>query len=97
MKVESFILSIIKKIEALKEGVVAYGYKTGNASMTHVWWEIACSDLDMYLGDERFSTLTRAWMKAAKAKGFKLIFVSCNPDEKKLVKLMEENNLLIDT
>lgn len=97
MKVESFILSIIRKIEALREGVVAYGYKTGNSSMTHTWYEIACSDLDMYLGDERFSKLMRAWHKAAKSKGFKLIFVSCNPDEKKLVKLMEENNLLINT
>ena len=39
MKIEKFILSILKTIESMKEGVVAYSYKTGNTPMTHVWWK----------------------------------------------------------
>ena len=52
MKIESFILSILKKVESMKEGVVAYSYKTGNAPMTHVWWEISVSDFDLYMNDK---------------------------------------------
>jgi len=97
MKIESFILSILKKVESMKEGVVAYSYKTGNAPMTHVWWEISVSDFDLYMNDKRFKALSNAWHKAAKAKGHKIIFVcGCIPTEEKLVKLMEEDNLILN-
>ena len=97
MKIESFILSILKKVESMKEGVVAYSYKIGNAPMTHVCWEISVSDFDLYMNDKRFKTLSNAWHKAAKAKGHKIIFV-CGwmPTEEKLVKLMEEDNLILN-
>ena len=97
MKIESFILSILKKVENMKEGVVAYSYKTGNAPMTHVWWEISVSDFDLYMNDKRFKTLSNAWHKASKAKGHKIIFV-CGwmPTEEKLVKLSDENNLILN-
>ncbi len=97
MKIESFILSILKKVESMKEGVIAYAYKTGNAPMTHTWWEISVSDFDLYMNDKRFKTLTNAWHKAGVAMGHKIIFV-CGwiPTEEKLVKLAEENNLILN-
>ena len=90
MKIESFILSILKKIEESWPGVICYAYKTGNAPMTHVWWEVSVSD-------KRFKTLTNAWHKAAKAQGHKIIFVcGWKPTEEKLVKLAEEDNLILN-
>lgn len=91
MSKESFILSIVKKIESLKEDTVAYGYKTDK------WWEISVSDFNLYMNDERFKRLSNAWHKAAKAKGFKLIFV-CGwvPSEQKLLELAESDNLILN-
>lgn len=97
MKIENFILSILKKVEGMKEGVIAYAYKTGNAPMTHTWWEISVSDFDLYMNDKRFKTLSAAWRKAAKAQGEKIIFV-CGwmPTEEKLAKLADEDNLILN-
>lgn len=81
----------------MKEGVVAYSYKDGNAPMTHVWWTISVSDFDLYMNDKRFKTLTKAWHKAANAQGEKISFV-CGwmPTEEKLVKLANEDNLILN-
>ena len=93
---ESFLLSVVKKIESLKDGIISYGCLTGNIDMTYTWWQISVSDYDLYMHDERFKRLSRAWYKAALAKGFKLIFV-CGwvPSEEKLLKLAEEDNLIL--
>ena len=97
MKIESFILSILKKIEESWPGVICYAYKTGNAPMTCVWWEVSVSDFDLYMHDKRFKTLTNAWHKAAKAQSHKIIFVcGWKPTEEKLVKLAEEDNLILN-
>lgn len=94
---ESFLLSVVKKIESLKDGIISYGYLTGNIDMTYTWWQISVSDYDLYMHDERFKRLARAWHKIAESKGFKLIFV-CDwiPKEEKLVKLAEEGNLILN-
>lgn len=97
MKIESFILSILKKVESLKDGVIAYGYKSGNEPMTHTWWEISVSDFDLYMNDKRFKNLSKAWHAAAKQQGHKIIFV-CGwmPTEEKLAKLAEKDNLILN-
>lgn len=97
MKIESFILSILRKVESLKDGVIAYSYKSGNAPMTHTWWEISVSDFDLYMNDKRFKNLSKAWHTAAKQQGHKIIFV-CGwmPTEEKLAKLAEEDNLILN-
>jgi hypothetical protein len=97
MKIERFILNILKKIESLKEGIITYSYKTGNDSMTCIWWEISVSDFNFYMNDKRFKTLSNAWHKAAKAQGFKLIFVcGWTPLEKELIDLAEKDNLILN-
>lgn len=94
MKIEKFILNILKKIESLQDGVIAYAYKTPT---TYTWWEISVSDYELYAHDKRFKTLTNAWYKAAMAQGHKIIFV-CGwmPTEEKLAKLAEEDNLILN-
>ena len=96
MKIEKFILNILKKIENLQDGVIAYAHKTGNVPMTHIWWEISVSDYELYMHDKRFRTLKNAWYKVALAQGHKIIFV-CGwiPTEQKLAKLSEEDNLIL--
>lgn len=96
MKIDDFILSVIRKIESLKEGVIAYGYIDGNDNKTHTWYCVCLSDYDMYMSDKRFKALSKAWNKAGKSLGIKLIFAYCNPSEEKLGKLLEENNLFLN-
>ena len=92
MKIENFILSILRKVESLKEGVIAYAYKSESG-----WWEISISDFELYMNDKRFKKLSTAWRTAAKAQKEKIIFV-CGwmPTEEKLVRLSEDDNLIID-
>lgn len=97
MEAEKFILSVLKKIESLKDGVIAYAYKTGNATMTHTWWEVSVSDFDLYMNDKRFKNLSNAWHKAAIVHNVRLVFV-CGwvPTEERLSKLADENNLILN-
>ncbi len=91
-----FIQGVLAKCESLRPGLIAYAYQNGNVSKTHVWTEVCVSDLDMYFHDERFRKLTQAWHKVAARMGFKLIFCYCNPKEKKLASLAEQENLIMN-
>ena len=94
---ECFILNIPKSIVRHPYAVVSYAYKAENSDGTNKRWEVVCSDLDMYLNDKRFNALRRAWGKAAKARGQKIIFTGRNPNEKILNDLLEEDNLIMNT
>lgn len=97
MKKEIFLLSVVKKIESLKEGVICYAYKTGNESMNNAWWEVSISDFDLYQKDSRLKALSNAWRKAANSQGFKIVFVcGWSPTEKRLVDLAEKDNLILN-
>lgn len=97
MNIERFLLNILKKIESLKPGVIAYSTKIGNDSGISTWYEISISDFDLYMNDKRLKVLIKAWHIAAKARGEKIIFV-CGwvPTEEKLVNLMKKNNLILN-
>ena len=97
METEKFILNIIKKIESLKDGVIAYAYKTGNATMTYTWWEVSVSDFDLYMKDKRFKNLSNACHKAAIVHNVRLVFV-CGwfPTEERLEKLANDDNLILN-
>ena len=90
MKEKAFILSIIKKLESLVDGMVVYAHKECS------WYSICLSDYDYYFNDQRFKTLSRAWYKAASARGFKISFAYCKPLESKLKKLAYEDDLIIN-
>lgn len=96
MKIENFVLNIIKKIESLSDNVIAYGYNTGNDVNTYNWWEICISDFDLYTS-ERFRKLSNAWHTVVKKRGEKIVFVCKKAEEKELVRLLEENNLILNT
>lgn len=91
----NFIYSVLTKCESLREGLIAYAHEESNISGTHKWMEVCVSDLDLYMHDQRFKALTRAWHKAAAKMGFRLVFCYCNPKEKKLLELAEADNLIM--
>lgn len=96
MKVETFLLNILRKIESLKEGVIAYAYLDGNEKRTHTWYCVCLNDYDMYVNDKRLKALTNAWHTAAKALGIKVVFAYCNPLEEKLETLLNSGNLFLN-
>ena len=91
------LLNIVRKIERLKDGVVAYAYHTSNATGSFQYWEVSVSDFDLYMNDKRFKTLCEAWHKAAAAKGERVVFL-CGwvPTEEKLLELVNNDNLIMD-
>lgn len=97
MKIEKFILNILKKIESLQDGIIAYAYKSSNETFTNIWWEISISSFEVYMHNKRFKTLSRAWCKAAQLHGYKIVFV-CGfmPTEVKLMRLAERDNLILN-
>lgn len=92
-KVNELLLGICRKIETLKEGVIAFAYLDGNENKSHTWYCVCLNDYEMYTKDKRFIALSNAWRKAGKALGVKIIFACCYPSEEKLGKLLEEENL----
>jgi hypothetical protein len=96
-KKEDFILSVIKKIETMQEGIIAYGFFTGNLDMSYTWYQINVSDYNFYMKDERFKKMSTVWHKAAKARGFLLVFVmGWYPKEQNLLELADKNNLILN-
>lgn len=96
MKGWNFILSIIKQIEHLFPGIIAYGYEDGNLPQTHKWWTVCISDYEIYMSNPRFKALSRAWRKAAIARGYKVVFCYCKPLEEILAKLAKNDNLILN-
>ncbi len=97
MNAQKLILTIIKQIERLDPTLFVYGYQTANESKTYIWWEISVSNFEFYMHDETFRKIANHWRNIAKNKGIKVIFVcGWKPSEKCLVKLMNENNLVLN-
>lgn len=91
MIAEDFILKVLKKIESLDSNLITYAYKVKQG-----WWEISISDFNFYRQNNSFKKLSKAWRVAGDNMGVKIVFV-CGwiPTEKKLVSLMNENNLVM--
>lgn len=90
MKVDKFIFSIIRKIESMKQGMIAYAYFDKG-----FYW-ICLNDFDFYMTDKRFKALSNAWHKAGKSLGIRVTFAYCAPKEEHLVKLANEDNLFLN-
>lgn len=94
MKGGNFILSILKKLEDTYPGLIAFAYVDGGGGRK--WWMVCLSDFDVYFHDKRFQVLKKAWHKAGAARGMNIVFCNWRPIEKNLVKLANEENLLLN-
>lgn len=91
-----FIKKILSMIEKLKEGVIAHSYLDGNVPKSYTWWIVSISDFDLYFEDVRFKSLSKVWHNAASKRRIRLVFCFCKLTEEKLVKLLEEDNLILN-
>ena len=94
MIIEDFIRNILKTIEDIYPGVIAYAYRDGNSSGTHRWWKVCVSDYSVYMYDERFRRLTEAWRTAGKVQDQQIVFCYCNTSEEILTTLLDKELML---
>lgn len=94
MNERNFIHKLVRQTEE-RFGCICYAYKDGNASKTNIWWNVCVDNYELY-----YSAKFRDWTKRlhSKSKEFNIIllFYYCNPIEKKLAKLAEENDLIMN-
>lgn len=96
MKDLKFLRGILAKTEALKNGVVSWASERVDATGTNHWTEVCVSDADFYFNDAQFKRWREVWHSVAHKRGLRLIFAFCPPDEQRLAKLANENNLLMN-
>lgn len=83
------LLTLLKKIETIQEGIIAYSYKDEN------WWIVAVSDYDFYRSNPQFLQLKESWRKVFSGKNQKIVYVFRAANEKILENLAEHNNLIM--
>jgi len=93
---EAFLLSVLRKIEGLKEGVICIAHEDYYPDGSLRWYWIAVNDYAFYAQDKRFKTFSKAYHKAAAANGLNIQFCYCSMSESYLLKLANENNLIMD-
>lgn len=89
------LLKIVRTIEKLKPGIISWAFVNKN-NPKFSFINVCISDYDFYLHDARFRKLKDAWHLAFFKKRKPLIFCYCNPIENDLLKLAEDNNLVMD-
>lgn len=89
-----FISKLVKDIED-KFSVLAYAYRDGNKSKTHVWWTICVNNCDLYFSKE-YKEFTSQKYAIFKKLNINVIFAYRNTFESILVKLAEADNLIMN-
>lgn len=81
----------MREIQAMDDELFVYTH------CEDAWLEVSVSQFEFYMHDEKFKACKDKWGKVFEKMGLKLIFV-CGwmPTEEKLVKLSEENNLILN-
>lgn len=89
MNERKLLYKICKQVEK-KFDVICYAYKEG------LFWNICMDDYDKYRSQE-FKEFSSSWHNEIKAIGLdiRIVFCYCYPLEKKLVKLSNEDNLIL--
>ena len=95
MSQRSAVYKVVKKIEETFDDVIAYAYFDVNVSKTYTWWNVCISNYELYYSKE-FKEFSKAMHNKYEPKGVKLLFCYCNPIEKKLFELAEQENLIIN-
>lgn len=90
MSENELLLSSLKRIEELKEGLHTYAYNTGD------WIEIAVDDYDFYRDDKGFADVSKEIHKEFMDKfNMKIVFVYCPYSDKALKRITDKNFELI--
>ena len=95
MSERSTVFKIVKAIESEFKDVIAYAHFDGNSLMTYTWWTICISNCELYYSKE-FKEFCKQCREKAKKQNVRLLFCYCNPLEKNLLKLAENDNLIMN-
>lgn len=95
MSERSTVLKIVKAVESEFEDVIAYAHLDGNAPKTYTWWNVCISNYELYCS-KGFKEFSKAMHNKYEPKGVRLLFCYCNPIEKKLFELAEQENLIMN-
>lgn len=90
MSENELLLSSLKRIEDLKEGLHTYAYNTGD------WIEIAVDDYDFYKDDKDFANLSKEIHKEFMDKfNIKIVFVYCPYNDNAIKRIKDKKHELI--
>lgn len=91
MTERKLLYKICKQAEDLF-GVICYAYKDG------LFWNVCIDDYDKYRNQD-FREFSSRWHNEIKVAGLdiKIVFCYCYPFEEKLIKLANEDNLVLIT
>jgi hypothetical protein len=91
----AFVLKIIKTIEKVF-GCIAYGVHDQTPSGSYKWWTICIDNAKVYMSDNRFKSLIKAWHTESKKNGYSLLFAYCNPSEENLKEFAKHDRLILN-
>lgn len=89
MNERKLLYKICKQAEDLF-GVICYAYKDG------LFWNICIDDYDKYRNQD-FKEFSSKWQNKFITLGIKIVFCYCYLLEEKLIKLADEDNLILVT
>lgn len=87
MNERKLLYKICKQAEDLFS-VICYAYKDG------LFWNICIDDYDKYRNQD-FKEFSSKWQNKFITLGIKIVFCYCYPLEEKLIKLADEDNLIL--
>lgn len=85
------VLHIVEELEATYSNLIAYAYKEIKPSGKTLWW-VCIDDYAIYKSkefEERVKTIREKI-------SFSIVFCYCAPIETELIRLSEENNLILN-
>lgn len=88
--IDKFLMSIIRKIESLQEGLITYAF------FDSPWYWFCLNDFEFYMHNRCFNNLTKVWHKVSKTLNIRIVFVYKEPSEDFLLKKANENNLYLN-
>ena len=95
MKERKEIYKILNAIEDIFSNTIAWGFSESNSSKTFSWWNICISDYHVYCSKD-FKTFASDVHQLYKPYNIRIVFVYCNPIEKALLELAENDNLILN-
>ncbi len=96
MTIHDYIYNVLETIKTKNSNISCWAHRESNTSKTNYWYQVVISDVDWYLKSEWLKQYSKKINKEFKEKfGYKIVFCATSPDEKYLLELSNEDNLLI--
>jgi hypothetical protein len=96
MRIKEYIVDVLEVLSNKNPNMFCWAYLDSNITKTNFWYQIVISDVDFYLKNEWLKEYSKELYEDFKSLfGYKIVICATTPQEKDLLKLSEEGNLLI--